>query len=258
MSRRKDTQKRSGEQLGKRPDRYAQYTHRNNLLRNLGLGCYGDYLNSNLWKIIRRRVLERDKHKCRGCGADAWMVHHRDYEKDTLLGKRIDSLSAICGPCHKAIEFVGDTKTTVKQANELLEQLARSHMLPSPKPASRQDANKRPSRRKPVSIPVLPRLPSLGPGPDEIAYRKKMRRAKSMKPGVARSAAIGDLIRQKAAKPRMAPVPKLVREPVDLAFQQRLDAARKMPRRNPEQEAARTFALDQLHRERLAKTRILA
>ncbi len=258
MSRRKDTQKRSGKQLGNSSGSFTTYTHRNNLLRNLGLGCYGDYLNSNPWKIIRRRVLERDKYKCRGCGGEAWMVHHRDYEKDTLLGTRIDNLSAICGPCHKAIEFIGETKTTVKQANELLEKLAQSHMLPSPSPASRVDAGKRPSRKKSVALPDLPRLPKPGPGPDEIAYRKKMHRAKSMKPGVARSAAIGELIRQKAAKPRMAPAPKPVREPVDLAFQQRLDAARKMPRRNPEQEAARTFALDQLHRERLAKSRILA
>jgi hypothetical protein len=155
------------------------------------------------------------------------MVHHRDYEKDTLLGKRIDGMSAICETCHKSIEFIAGVKTSLSQANEALRNLSRAAGIA---PAGEDLANtirtrrqrkrktRREKRHKRTGLPKLPPLPPRQP----------------------------------------LPQPAPITDPEELAYRTRVDAAKRMPRRNPEQEAARSFRLDQLHRERLAKTRILA
>lgn len=65
-----------------------------------------EYLNSDEWKKIRLRILEREKWKCQRCGATAKDVHHRKYDFVSIRPDNI--LMALCRDCHnlahKAIE----------------------------------------------------------------------------------------------------------------------------------------------------------
>ncbi len=51
------------------------------------------------WKATRARILARDGHRCRNCGAtEALEVHH------TIPGAEADeTLVTLCRPCHRAI-----------------------------------------------------------------------------------------------------------------------------------------------------------
>jgi 2-polyprenyl-6-methoxyphenol hydroxylase-like FAD-dependent oxidoreductase len=42
------------------------------------------YLQSALWRKIRRRVLKRDRNTCVRCGCKATQVHHRSYEPEAV------------------------------------------------------------------------------------------------------------------------------------------------------------------------------
>lgn len=81
------------------------YRQRNETLRRLGLGDYRNYLDSELWKSIRARVMKRDRFKCCVCRNKFHCVHHHDYDPATLLGKSIDRLFSLCEEHHKAVEF---------------------------------------------------------------------------------------------------------------------------------------------------------
>lgn len=74
-------------------------------LRRLGFDNYRQYLASDLWKTIRRRVLERDGNLCATCGKEARHVHRRSYEYAALSGDSIDNLVSLCGGCHFSIEL---------------------------------------------------------------------------------------------------------------------------------------------------------
>lgn len=80
------------------------YRERDAALRTLGFESYTQYLESDLWKSIRRRVIERDKGRCRLCNGQAVQVHHRSYRIETLRGQDLQPLAAICCGCHMHIE----------------------------------------------------------------------------------------------------------------------------------------------------------
>jgi hypothetical protein len=70
-------------------------------LEKLGFDSYGDYLKSNLWQGIRRRIFGRAKSRCEGCGVNrAEQVHHWSYSVATLQGERPQHLEAVCDECH--------------------------------------------------------------------------------------------------------------------------------------------------------------
>lgn len=71
----------------------------------IGFSSYGDYLQSELWALIRQRILDRDQALCIGCDKKATAVHHLTYGKLVLSGHQDDQLVSICGGCHRAIEF---------------------------------------------------------------------------------------------------------------------------------------------------------
>jgi 5-methylcytosine-specific restriction endonuclease McrA len=110
------------EKFKRNPDRYEKrrqkaYNKRNALLQCLGFKTYRDYLQSDVWKRIRRQVLERDQYKCFCCGRPATEVHHQKYSKQELMGTKLDKLVSICRGCHQNGEFFLDgTKTKVKDA----------------------------------------------------------------------------------------------------------------------------------------------
>lgn len=68
---------------------------------------YQIYLNSNKWQVIRRKVLNRAKHRCELCKkAQATQVHHKTY--DRIFCERLSDLQAVCGRCHMEIHGIED------------------------------------------------------------------------------------------------------------------------------------------------------
>jgi hypothetical protein len=61
---------------------------------------YEKYLNSNEWKELRQRILNRDKYICQICKTNkAVQVHHLTYKR---LGNEQDfDLISVCLPCHE-------------------------------------------------------------------------------------------------------------------------------------------------------------
>jgi hypothetical protein len=85
------------------------YTGRNKRLARESLaGSYKEFLQSDLWREIRGRVLKRDGGLCRICGEKATQIHHTNYSAANLSGRSIVGMFAICGGCHKFIEFKQD------------------------------------------------------------------------------------------------------------------------------------------------------
>jgi hypothetical protein len=91
----------------------SRYAVRTEALLALGYESYQAYLDSDLWKSIRERIFIRDHRLCRVCGKNpARSVHHITYSVMVLSGRDDSQLTAICGGCHKAVEFDGDKKLT--------------------------------------------------------------------------------------------------------------------------------------------------
>ncbi|MDE2010335.1 MAG: hypothetical protein KGJ09_09720 [Candidatus Omnitrophica bacterium] len=82
--------------------------------------AYEKYLMSPHWKMIRNRVLERDVNKCQRCGDLADVVHHKSYHPDVLGGLNDSMLVSLCFSCHYFIEFDGDRKVSLEEANRRL------------------------------------------------------------------------------------------------------------------------------------------
>lgn len=74
------------------------------ILRSLGFATYKAYLRSPLWKAIRRLVFAKKGSACVLCGRKAQQVHHRRYDRQTLLGAVLTWLEPICVKCHEHIE----------------------------------------------------------------------------------------------------------------------------------------------------------
>ena len=81
------------------------YSERHKVLYSLGFKSYADYLVSGLWKKIRQRAFIINGRTCKLCPAKADVLHHQDYTRETLLGKKISNLKPICNACHSLIEF---------------------------------------------------------------------------------------------------------------------------------------------------------
>ncbi len=99
------------------------YEKRNDKLLELGYTSYVAYLASDDWKKIRNRKLARYPH-CLLCGVPASQVHHLRYDYSTLLGFHDLFLVQLCSGCHKKIEFNGEKKRHLKDANRVLFELA--------------------------------------------------------------------------------------------------------------------------------------
>lgn len=92
------------------------YSRRNRRIRELGLAqTYQEYLKSDIWLWIRRRVLDRDKRRCRLCDAKATEVHHTNYSRTTLIGQNLAALYAVCRKCHETVEFADGRKLNMQE-----------------------------------------------------------------------------------------------------------------------------------------------
>ena len=64
---------------------------------------YKQYLNSELWKFKRKKVLERDNYLCQACLTNkADEVHHLTY--DNCYDEPLFELISVCKRCHQKIE----------------------------------------------------------------------------------------------------------------------------------------------------------
>lgn len=111
----------------------SPYQKRNETLLKMGFSSYKEYLKSDLWKVIRGRVLRRAKGKCEVCGGIATQVHHRTYQRSTLEGKWLDFMTAVCGTCHQEAEIQNGCKTTMRVAGRTMQQKAKSLGLALPR-----------------------------------------------------------------------------------------------------------------------------
>lgn len=89
------------------PDEHNAYKQRDECLFRLGFASYRDYLNSQLWTVIRTAKLESNPN-CELCDNVANHVHHQSYRLETLIGKNIKPLVSLCEPCHRRVEFRPD------------------------------------------------------------------------------------------------------------------------------------------------------
>jgi 5-methylcytosine-specific restriction endonuclease McrA len=118
----------------------STYGQRGKTLLALGYPSYQLYLESELWAGIRKRVIERDGQLCRVCKFLAKEVHHTDYLEDTLTGANLDHMLSLCARCHHKIEFHGDWKRTMEQANlELVKLLEKPRDKKKQKPQKRSE-----------------------------------------------------------------------------------------------------------------------
>ena len=86
---------------------------------------YDEYLETALWRRIKRRVLERDSKRCIRCGGKANRVHHRSYDDAVMLGNDDTKLASICEGCHTVIHFDGGGRKRSAEETEriLLEEV---------------------------------------------------------------------------------------------------------------------------------------
>jgi hypothetical protein len=84
------------------------YVLRGYELKKLAINSYRDeYLESEIWRSIRQRVLSLDGGKCcvPRCTAVATEVHHNVYSLEVLAGKDLSQLVSLCHRHHTSIEF---------------------------------------------------------------------------------------------------------------------------------------------------------
>lgn len=98
------------------------YAKRDRVLDLLGFADYAEYLQSPLWRKIRREFLYVHR-LCRCCGSRAKQIHHRSYSEAVLKGENHAELVAICRKCHEKIEFRRGKKCSLQEANGRLDKL---------------------------------------------------------------------------------------------------------------------------------------
>ena len=59
---------------------------------------YNHYLNSEHWKVLRQKVLNRDDETCQDCGEYATDIHHLTYEN--VGNEALADLVSLCRKCH--------------------------------------------------------------------------------------------------------------------------------------------------------------
>lgn len=71
---------------------------------------YDRFMASDDWRVIRDRILKRDKHECVNCGRFYTLeVHHLTYER---FGgdERDEDLVTLCTVCHRAVHKFGKSR----------------------------------------------------------------------------------------------------------------------------------------------------
>jgi len=96
----------------------TSYKSRNDWLARMGFGSYRDYLNSDLWRDIRRKVFAAKGSRCRICRKKATELHHHRYHGNDLAGIKTKFIHPVCRACHISIEFDGGKKRDMRKARQ--------------------------------------------------------------------------------------------------------------------------------------------
>lgn len=145
-----------------------RYSERNSILRSIGFGSYAEYLESDLWRRIRRRVFAKRGRLCFGCNttSDQMQVHHLRYTDANLRGKTLDGMQPLCDACHGRIEVRADgTKRSLDAANLELQRI-RQESRRDAKPVCAQRKKRQRSRS---CGPYRGKIPT--PGELVVAHR---------------------------------------------------------------------------------------
>lgn len=100
----------------------AAYRERNAVIREMGYPSYAAYLRSDLWASIRSRVIAA-RPDCVLCQKPAENIHHVGYGRAVLGGERDEALMPLCRGCHHRVEFDGERKRTVTEAQAVFQKL---------------------------------------------------------------------------------------------------------------------------------------
>lgn len=112
-----------------------EYKERDELLLRLGFSSYELYLQSELWKQIKMRAYKAHGKKCRICGGDAEVLHHKNYRWEIMSGKSLKGLVPLCYNCHNIIEFSKTGwKRTLDGTNNKLAELTSAYTPSKKKP----------------------------------------------------------------------------------------------------------------------------
>ena len=104
---------------------------------------YAEYIASSAWDTRRRQRLEKDAHRCQGCGSeDGLHVHHRTYDR---LGNELPrDLITVCEVCHgfihreqartgRPLDAVTDATLALIRASEPTRGIARDEVPHTPR-----------------------------------------------------------------------------------------------------------------------------
>jgi hypothetical protein len=105
----------------------GDYLGRAIVLKELGFSTYREYLQSDLWKSIRKRVCKIKGDACFLCGNKATELHHNSYRYKDLVGKRLRYINPICHSCHGKIEFDDGEKVSVFKAAKSFKRSRKQH-----------------------------------------------------------------------------------------------------------------------------------
>lgn len=94
--------------------------------KKLGFDEYSEYLKSNLWKDIRKKILEDSSYSCYVCGwnprgkrqAYKLQVHHKQYDIFTMQGLALENLIPLCYKCHRVAHFGTASRKKAKTIKE--------------------------------------------------------------------------------------------------------------------------------------------
>lgn len=98
---------------GKKKKENETYSHREESLKTLGFSNYLEYLESDLWKVIRKVVFRRDNYRCvvQGCKCKSKIsAHHISYSLPVLSGANVGMIVTLCDKHHKRVEFSKSNK----------------------------------------------------------------------------------------------------------------------------------------------------
>lgn len=81
---------------------------------------YQKYLETPLWKSIKKRVFDLRGKYCEGCGTDRNIhVHHSVYSQRVLNGQSLNGLRVVCGSCHEKIHnFKTEHRVSLRQSTK--------------------------------------------------------------------------------------------------------------------------------------------
>lgn len=124
-------QRRAGlQELSSKVTSAEFYGIRSASLSDAGYASYEEYLASDKWAKIRRRILKMDRWTCRMCGEVATEVHHTSYRRTAILGTDASHLHSLCRGCHELAEFVdgnpdGQRRTPADMVRTVRENIGR-------------------------------------------------------------------------------------------------------------------------------------